>query len=143
MPRIVARLSASGKEIKIREWVAGMMRVVEDLHARTSRLPSFERKMCIKEFLEGCLERRSADLDDVFEMRSNMLREALLDEEEQEKENLAQERHIRRLIADVENMKDEPWIVRYDKGMVEDYVLFLLSGGQRIYREKVVRYFET
>lgn len=126
--RLIRLIRVDNKEVRVRGWMHQIMSAVEDLELKTGTKTAFKKKLMIRELLQGLLDGKNRSLDQVLEARSEILQLALRERKAIEKENMEQEQYIRNLIRVIENMREEQWIVRYNKDIADDYVKFLLSG---------------
>ncbi len=137
---VFSKINIPDRDLKIREWMYKIMKNVENIELRIGTKSAIEKKFIIKNLLEDCLDKKNEELNELFDLRSNILLKAFNSEEKLKEINLKQEKHIKYLISIVENMKNEDWIIKYNKDIVEDFIKYLLTNLKQD-KNKLLKHF--
>lgn len=140
MLELVSKIDAKDKTKAVREWVDIILEPIEVL--QMNGMKSFvEQKFIVLDFLRECLERKTGMYDSAFEARSQIMKAAKLDDAQIQNVLLKQEHNSRSLLRLVENMREEPWIVRYNRQIKDDYVRYLLTL-QKEDKDRIMAHFK-
>lgn len=129
LPKFIKNVEVDKKDVKIREWIYTIMRPIEDLELKISSKSFIEAKTIVKEFLKNCLTRKNNNLDEVFEARSQILQLSGNAKHGSELEDSRQETYVKNMIKIMENLKNDQWLIKYNKDIVEDYIVYLTTGN--------------
>lgn len=140
MLELISKIDAKDKPKAVREWVNSILEPIEALQMNSMK-GFVEQKFIVLDFLKECLERRLGIYDSAFEARSQILRAAKLSDAQIQNVLARQERECRRLLELVENMRDDQWIIRYNRQIKEDYVNYLLTLQQSD-KSKIINHFK-
>ncbi|KAI5148567.1 hypothetical protein ENBRE01_0405 [Enteropsectra breve] len=133
---IVSRINLANKDTRVKEWVRKILAPVEELELKTQTKDFYEGKQILLDFIKKAMERKSGEFDDIYEIRSEILKRAYghdaydsdMQHILQDKENIEHLEYLNGLLSVVENIRNSKYLVKYSKDIRDKYVVYLLTG---------------
>lgn len=136
--RIIGKINLKEKEKFARECANMIFDSVEKTFISMASKSFIEQKYLAKEFIKNSIE--IGPSNNAFEVRSMIVRAARLSDEEIKYLGSKQSMENQRLLGGVENMKEQRWIIRYNKQIKEDFITYLLTH-QPEDKKKILNHF--
>ncbi|KAM0680907.1 hypothetical protein GINT2_000689 [Glugoides intestinalis] len=136
--RIISKINLKEKRKFLNDQINVLFEGIEELAILSSSKSFVEQKALVKEYIKSNMEMGPSN--SAFEFREAIITAAKLNSEEIKKLSAQQSKENMRLLEVVENMRTSPWIIKYNKEIKEDLIVYLLTQ-QPEDKKKVLNHF--
>ena len=121
----IDKINLKEKNKFIRDWINLVFDLIERLATSVASKNFIDQKYLVKEFIKSSTETGPANY--AFEARSSIIKAANLNMEQIKELSAKQTTENSRLLKSIDNMRDAPWIVKYNKQIKEDLITYLMT----------------
>lgn len=136
---IIPKINLKEKRKFLNEQVNVLFEGIEELAILSSSKSFVEQKALVKEYIKSNMEMGPSN--SAFEFREAIINAAKLSSEEIKNLSAQQSRENMRLLEVVENMRVVPWIIKSNKEIKDDLIVYLLTQ-QPEDKKKVLNHFQ-
>lgn len=122
---LLEKINLKDKGKFVRDWVNTVFDPIEKLATSTSSKSFIEQKHLVKEFIKNSTE--AGPTNNAFEARAGIIKAANLSMEQIKELSARQNAENLRLLEALKNMREVPWIIKYNKQIKEDMITYLMT----------------
>lgn len=123
--KLVNGINHTDKTKFVREWVNNMFNHIEKLSIAIASKHFIEQKYLVKEFIRNSTE--TGPSNNAFEARTAMIKAANMTMDEIDELSGLQSAENAKLLRTIENMDEQQWLIRYNKEIREDMLVYLMT----------------
>lgn len=123
--KLIRKVNLKDKSKFIRDWINILFEPIEKLSISVASKNFIEQKYLVKEFIKNSIETGPAN--NAFEARTIIINAANLEIVEIKDLSTKQNEENKKLLKIIENVKEDTWLVKYNKEIKEDMILYLMT----------------